>query len=374
MNVILLATWFVAYANGANDNFKGVATLLGSGTASYRKSLFWATATTFAGSVTAIFIATKLTETFSGKGLVPDVIASNPLFIAAVILGAGFAVLIGVLFGIPVSTTHALTGALLGAGWLALKGHLVYFTLWKIFFLPLIAAPFISVALTMGIYPFFRWMRVIFGITKKTCLCIGKEIVSLGTLEGGQILSSRSVPSFKIFVDDQEACEVKAREMYAGEVFGISAQSILDQFHFLSAGAVSFARGMNDTPKIAALSLASHALGLGWNISGVAFMMALGGLMNAQKVAKTMATRVTEMNSGQGLSANLVTAFLVIFASGWGIPVSTTHVSCGSLFGIGIVNGKARWKIISGIFSAWILTLPVAATLSGLCYYIFSKS
>ncbi len=58
--LILGATLFVAYANGANDNFKGVATLFGSGTADYRKALWWATVTTLAGSLAAFFLATKL--------------------------------------------------------------------------------------------------------------------------------------------------------------------------------------------------------------------------------------------------------------------------------------------------------------------------
>ena len=60
----------------------------------------------------------------------------------------------------------------------------------------------------------------------------------------------------------------------------------------------------------------------------------------------------------------MVTSFLVIFASRWGMPVSTTHVSCGSLFGIGLVSGRARWKAILGILAAWVTTLPLAALLA----------
>jgi PiT family inorganic phosphate transporter len=91
--------------------------------------------------------------------------------------------------------------------------------------------------------------------------------------------------------------------------------------------------------------------------------MAVGGLLNARKTAETMAHRVTAMNAGQGFTANLVTGFLVIFASKLGLPVSTTHVSCGSLFGIGTVTRQARWKTITGILLAWVTTLPVAALL-----------
>jgi PiT family inorganic phosphate transporter len=70
------------------------------------------------------------------------------------------------------------------------------------------------------------------------------------------------------------------------------------------------------------------------------------------------------MNHGQGFSANLVTAALVTLASPLGLPVSTTHVSCGALFGIGLVNGEARAKTIAQILAAWVTTLPMAALLA----------
>lgn len=70
--VILIAVGCLAYANGANDNFKGVATLFGSGTTNYRGALTWATIMTFLGSLSAVFLARKLLQTFSGKGLVAD--------------------------------------------------------------------------------------------------------------------------------------------------------------------------------------------------------------------------------------------------------------------------------------------------------------
>jgi PiT family inorganic phosphate transporter len=77
-----------------------------------------------------------------------------------------------------------------------------------------------------------------------------------------------------------------------------------------------------------------------------------------------MAWRITGMNEGQAASANFVTAALVAVASPLGLPVSTTHVSCGALFGIGAVTGEARWRTIGGIFTAWVVTLPLAAALA----------
>ena len=87
---LLAATLFLAYANGANDNFKGVATLFGSRTTNYRKALWWATATTFAGSIAAVFLSGQLVQSFSGKGLVPDALVHEPRFLIAVACGAAF--------------------------------------------------------------------------------------------------------------------------------------------------------------------------------------------------------------------------------------------------------------------------------------------
>ncbi len=116
---LLLATCFLAYSNGSNDNFKGVATLFGSGVTDYRKALWWATITTFAGSVCSVFLADALIANFSGKGLVPDFVAGTPDFLTAVALGAGCTVMLASRLGFPISTTHALIGALVGAGVMA---------------------------------------------------------------------------------------------------------------------------------------------------------------------------------------------------------------------------------------------------------------
>lgn len=98
---LFLATCFLAYSNGANDNFKGVASLYGSRTASYRTAISWATITTFAGSITAIFLAQALLKRFSGKGLVPDSIVGSQQFLLAVALGAALTVILATRFGFP---------------------------------------------------------------------------------------------------------------------------------------------------------------------------------------------------------------------------------------------------------------------------------
>lgn len=81
---LFIATLFLAYANGANDNFKGVATLFGSRTTSYQSAILWATFTTFAGSLTATYLGRTIVKEFTGKGILPDAIANAPEFHLAV--------------------------------------------------------------------------------------------------------------------------------------------------------------------------------------------------------------------------------------------------------------------------------------------------
>ncbi|HEV3026281.1 MAG TPA: inorganic phosphate transporter, partial [Planctomycetota bacterium] len=97
-------------------------------------------------------------------------------------------------------------------------------------------------------------------------------------------------------------------------------------------------------------------------------------VLHARKIAETMSHRITRMNHGQGFASNLVTAGLVLAASRFGLPVSTTHVSCGALFGIGAVTGQARWRTIGGVVLAWIVTLPVSAGLAALAAGIVGVS
>ena len=308
LTLLFIAACCLAFTNGGNDNFKGVASLYGSATAGFRTALAWGTATTLAGSITAIFFAGGLMKKFSGKDLVPDALTQSPAFLLAVALGAALTVLLATRLGFPVSTTHALTGALVGAG-LASGDHTVYFAaLGKGFVQPLLLSPLIAVA--------------------------------AGALVHFALKATHGEPDHRT--------------------------RTLDALHFLSGGAVGFARGLNDTPKIAALLLVAQALDIRWGLLAVAVTMAVGGLLNARRVAETMAKKITGMNPGQGFAANIATAVLVTTANWNALPVSTTHVSVGALVGIGIVTRKTHWKAVGGIALSWLVTLPCAAALAAL--------
>ncbi len=366
---LFITTLFLAYSNGANDNFKGVATLYGSETLSYRQALTLATAATVLGSVGSIFLAERLVKAFSGKGLVTDSVANSPEFLLAVALGAGCTVMLATVLGFPISTTHSLIGALLGSGFMAVGWQMQFGALGKKFILPLVVSPLIAVALAGGVYFLARWLRKSLGLNEKTCLCVEtQEWAALIPSDTLAVQQSALSPATATTIGLWEACERPTTPRSGGWM--INSQSLLDSAHIVSGGVVCFARGLNDTPKIVALMLAISALGLRWGMLAVAVGMAVGGVLNARRVAETMSRKITPLNHGQGFTANLVTGFLVIFASRMGVPVSTTHVSVGSLFGIGTVTGEADSKVIREILLSWVLTLPVAALLSTGAYLL----
>jgi len=362
--IILIAALCLAYANGANDNFKGVATLLGSGTTSYRKALWWATATTLLGSLAAFFFAQSLLKSFSGRGLVDDQLVASADYGAAVAMGAGLTVLFATRIGMPISTTHGLIGALIGAGWAA-GSAIDLGKLGSGFFLPLLVSPLLAATATAICYSLFRQVRRRFAIAEETCLCAGREIVEIAPAIGDVAMAER-IEHLSVTLGTDVTCQRR----YHGRVLGLQAGFLLDHMHYLSAGIVSFARGLNDTPKIAAVLLLVPALGIYANIALVGFAIAAGGLIGARRVAETMSNKITTMNHGQGFTSNLMTGVIVIAASRFGMPVSTTHVSCGSIFGIGSVTRQGNPRVIATILAAWATTLPLGATLGAASYWI----
>ena len=364
--ILFISSCFLAYANGANDNFKGVATLFGSGTTNYKHAIRWATITTLAGSVCSIFLAEKLLKNFSGKGLVPIEITTSPEFLTAVAIGAGLTVLLTALKGLPVSTTHSLVGGLVGSGFMAVGSEVNFTYLGKTFFIPLLLSPLITVIVACFLYRALQTIRTSLGVTKEWCVCVGESSTFVPV---NSLLSNQSVDLPRM-LDASFDTEQNCQQHYTGSFLGVTLQRLLDIAHFLSAGMVSFARGLNDTPKIVALLIAVQGVSINLGMVAIAIGIAVGGLMNARQIAETMGKKITPMSHGQGLTANLVTGFMVIVASRFGVPVSTTHVSVGSLFGIGLITGKADKRVVANILISWLLTLPVAVFLSASSYSV----
>ncbi len=298
--LLITAALFIAFSNGANDNSKGFATVWGTNTLSYRQALILATVATLAGSLASLVLAEELVQQFSGKGLVPSVVHFDKL----------------------AST----------------------------FMLPLLISPIIAVVVGMFAYRMFRMSPI---EVEKDCACLVAPVQTLIPGMDGTIVSQFSAPS--IILASNDTCEPLKTPV---RVF-ISRS--MDRLHILSAMAICFARGVNDTPKLTALLLTAQIVQSSASIVMIGLSMAMGGVLFAKQVAKTMSQRITRMDHTQGLAANLITAPLVLVASNFGLPVSTTHVSVGSIAGVGASAKTLNWQTLRSVLLSLVVTLPLAA-------------
>ena len=361
-SLLVAAVVLLSFANGANDNFKGVATLWGAGRCGYRGALAWATGFTLLGSLAAGWAASGLVAKFNGSRLVDAAVYTQVPFLAAVALGGAATVLLASRLWLPVSTTHALTGALVGAGMIAAGFAGVRLgALGSGVVLPLLFSPMVALTLTVAVYPLVIRVGRLAG--NRDCLCVDQPVAVELSPANAALSAGTTAPALRWAAVAE--CETGAE---------VARFSVSDGVHWFSGAAISFARGLNDTPKIAALLLVAAAGGVQLNYVLVAVAMAVGGALGALRVAETMSRRITPMKSPEAITGNLVAAGLVTAASFLALPVSTTHVTSGGIFGIGMLHrGQADWRRVREILLSWVATLPLGAGLAAGSYWLLTR-
>jgi len=374
MDISLLAFAFVfalAFANGSNDVSKAIATLVGSGVTNYRSAIVWGTVWTVVGAASAALVASAMVKTFS-HGLIRTGTIIEPAATLAVLTGAMAWVLFASHTGLPVSTTHALTGAIVGTGLVAFAGEgLLWSAIGKKIVLPLLLSPFLALTLSLLIHPAVRSLARRW---EGSCLCVmpaSRALVAIDSHGGTRTLFQTSHLGQPVMAVPSQCDQAGLQGLVVG----------LDTIHWLSSGLASFARGTNDAPKIVAMLLLGSATAAWPSTSsqlaafgGVALAMGLGSYFGGLRVTEVLAEKVTRMGHSEGLSANLTTSSLVLLSGSLGLPVSTTHVSSSAIIGIGLLKGlKAiRWGTVRDMVLAWIVTLPASALLSALAYVLLT--
>ena len=146
--------------------------------------------------------------------------------------------------------------------------------------------------------------------------------------------------------------------------------------HWLSSGAVGFARGLNDTPKLVAIGflVLGTAVSLKLLLLTVAGAMFVGSLYAGRRIARVLAEKIVRMDHREGFLANLTTALLVGIGANFGLPMSTTHVSTGAIAGIaGGDTARLNRRTLRDLVLAWTVTPLVAALMAGIAYLIAAR-
>ena len=357
--IIAVAGIAIAWANGSNDVSKGIATLVGAGVTNYSRALRWGTLFTALGAITGAFLAHALIATFGGKLLDASVVPTLAVALATIMGAAGW-VLFATRAGLPVSTTHAIVGSLVGVAVIAFGANGVAWDLliWKVA-LPLLLSPVVAFVLTIIlrlVWERFRGSRA-GGVD---CICVAQSLPA--AVGPGHAFT---------MVDGQPRLVVSTCEIHGNEGTAANILISIDQLHWFTAGLTSFARGMNDAPKLAGLMLGAAAL-FGSNILSIqsafviiALAMTGGALLAGRRVTRVLAEDVTVMGHREGFMANMVTSILVSSGAVLGLPMSTTHVSASAIMGVGAAGkqGDLRKDTVRKLLAGWVITLPGAAVI-----------
>jgi PiT family inorganic phosphate transporter len=350
--IVFVLVAALAAVNGSNDVPKGVATLAGAGVTRYRIAILWGTVTTLIGCVCSLALAAKMTALFS-KGIITG--TTNEAFAVAVLAGACFWVGLATILRLPVSTTHALIGGMVGAGLLLATGDVSWGAFGTKLVMPLLVSIVVAYAISL--------------------------VLALATGAAHRVASTNhdtaQVPA-NVAAPEDGAAATTATKLPAAETGRAPATDLwtMTVAHWFTSGATGFARGLNDTPKIVAVgAFALVPAGLRtWHIMVlVTVAMAAGSLAGGMRVAKTLGEGVVKMNHREGFLANLTTAALVGAGAGYGLPMSTTHVSTGAIAGSAGLNlSRISGGTIRNFLIAWLVTPPVAGLVAALVFVLMN--
>ena len=331
--VVLLALAF-DFINGFHDTANAVATVVSTNVLPGRTAVLLAAVFNFVGAFTGVGVAKTI------GGGIADPADVTQTVIAAALLGAILWNLLTWYYGIPSSSSHALIGGIVGAVWCheVLSSVPPGEALWN-----LLTSPGVTLTLKALV------LSPLFG------------------LAGGFVLMVLLLWAVR---------PVRPTTVNRG----------FRALQLVSAGFMAFAHGSNDAQKamgIITMALAAFAVHHGpatavgelhvpsWVIISCASAMALGTASGGWRIMKTMGHKIIKLRPINGFAAESAAAAVILTASLLKAPVSTTHVISASIMGVGASKrvSAVRWGVAKNMLVAWMLTIPVSATVAALVYW-----
>jgi inorganic phosphate transporter, PiT family len=397
LTLISLLAGYVAWNLGANDVANSMGTSVGSKAITLTQAIIVAGILEFTG---AVVFGKQVSATLATKVANPSLFADTPqiflLGMIAVLLACGIWLQVATSQGLPVASSHAVVGAIAGFSWVAIGKEAIAWDNIGLICLGWVITPIVSALVAASLYSLLRywlfeqdntlqqllewipWLSAaliaVFGVIVFPTVVqlpvfryipLPERTISLGMglLATGAIINY-SWYKFKSY--RQQEIEIRILERVMGK------------FQVLSACFVAFAHGSNDVGNaIAPLAVIVFIFNTGVvpidSLDIPLWILVLGGVgivaglaVQGKKVITTVGENIISLVPSTGFCAEIATASTILIASRIGLPVSTSHALVGSVIGIGLAsrNQDLKWQTIRSVALAWIVTLPVAASLS----------
>ena len=392
---------YMAWAIGANDVANAMGTSVGSGALTVWGAIMVAAILEFAG---AFLAGGHVTDTVR-KGMLDLSMMSREQLIYGMLgslAAAGTLLVVATRFGLPISTTHSIVGAIVGFGAIAIGLDAVKWGKIAQIVLSWVTSPLLA-----GVIAFF-----IFQITRLKVLDKPDPIVQIRKLGPvffffvffiiGLVTLFKGLKPLKLDLN-------LTQSLIGSVVFGLigaalgaffirrvdvgeddpkhrfsRVERIFVVLQILTACAIAFAHGSNDVANsigpLAAISHAVQGMDLGSKAPVEPWMLAIGGIgiviglaTWGYRVMETIGKKITELTPSRGFSAELAAATTIVLASRLGIPISTTHTLVAAVLGVGLARGIGALdlRVVGKILASWVATLPLAAGLSIFFFYFF---
>jgi PiT family inorganic phosphate transporter len=318
---VIAAALVFDYINGFHDTANAIATVVSTHVLPPRVAILMAAGLNFAGA----FYSENVAKTIA-NGLTDPLQATQTVILSA-ILGAIVWNLITWRYGIPSSSSHALIGGLVGAALAHSGGKSIFWGgILEKAVLPLIGSPLLGFALAF---------------------------VLMGAI-------------YRIFA----------------HVHPARVKGLFYRLQVISAAFMAFSHGSNDAQKsMGIITMALVSLGLLktpqvplWVMAACATAMGAGTMAGGWRIIRAMGHRIVRLQPVQGFAAETSAASVILLATHFKMPVSTTHTIAGGIFGVGASKrfSAVRWGVAQSMIMAWLLTIPASAAVGGAVYLILS--
>jgi PiT family inorganic phosphate transporter len=322
---------FFDFVNGFHDSANSIATIVSTRVLSPLAAVVWAA---FFNFVAAFGFGTAVARTI-GSGLI-DLSIVDPLVILGGLAGAIVWDLLTWYWGIPSSSSHALIGGYGGAAVAKAGINALILGGWVKPILFIFVAPILGMVLGMILMIATAWI-----LRRATPRGVDRYFRRL------QLLSAAAYSLSHGTNDAQKTMGIIVGLLVASQ--GLFVDFPIRAFHLTTADVIPT-----------------------WVILSAHFAIAMGTMFGGWRIVHTMGSRITRLKPVHGFCAETGGAASVFLASFLGIPVSTTHVITGAIAGVGAAQriSAVRWGVAGRIVWAWVLTIPAAAAIGGLMYFV----